>query len=394
MMPMKPIGPPSETAAPVASEALRNASRCARHDVHALGRRGLGADAQQVQRARQHREHREGDDDERQRGDDREVVGHVEPAHHPADGAQRLGEVREVLHEQDQRREERVQRDAGEQQHVGRQPAPLRRGERIDDAGRDERAGKAGQRNRRDAQQAQLELHRHREHRAERRAGRDAERERRGQGIAQQRLQHDARRGQGGADQRAGQHARQSAPRRRSARRRCRLPRDRAIERARQRDRRAADRRRPQHHRDREHREGGDDGDDAAADAHREIPPATGHDRHVAGRAVHLHVGLDVVERLDVLRRQHVRGGPGGQDAAVAHQDQLAADRRGEVQVVRRDRHRHAVLLVEARQQRRDFELIAEIERRGRLVEQAAAAPTARSAAAITTRCFSPPLSS
>ena len=28
MMPTKPIGPPSETAAPVASEALRNAMRC------------------------------------------------------------------------------------------------------------------------------------------------------------------------------------------------------------------------------------------------------------------------------------------------------------------------------------------------------------------------------
>ena len=30
MIPTKPIGPPTETAAPVASDALKNAARCAR----------------------------------------------------------------------------------------------------------------------------------------------------------------------------------------------------------------------------------------------------------------------------------------------------------------------------------------------------------------------------
>ena len=40
------------------------------------------------------------------------------------------------------------------------------------------------------------------------------------------------------------------------------------------------------------------------------------------------------------------------------------------MQVVRRDRHGHAALPVQRRQQRGDVELIAQIERRGRLVEQ------------------------
>ena len=41
-MPTKPIGPPTETAAPVASDALRNARRCVLNDVHAARRRGVG----------------------------------------------------------------------------------------------------------------------------------------------------------------------------------------------------------------------------------------------------------------------------------------------------------------------------------------------------------------
>ena len=130
------------------------------HDVHAAGGGRVVADAQQVERARQHRERGERDEDERQRRDDRAVARHVEVAHQPADGAERFGEVGQVLHEQDQRREERVQRDAGEQQHVGREPAALRRGQPVDDAGGDERAGEAGERDRRDPEHAQLEPHR------------------------------------------------------------------------------------------------------------------------------------------------------------------------------------------------------------------------------------------
>ena len=62
-MPTKPIGPASDTAALVASDALTNASRCARGDVDAARRGRVGADAQQVQRRRQHGEHRERDGD-------------------------------------------------------------------------------------------------------------------------------------------------------------------------------------------------------------------------------------------------------------------------------------------------------------------------------------------
>ena len=62
MMPTKPIGPPIETAAPVASDALKNAARCARDDVEAARLGAVGAEAQQVERARQPGEHRERDE--------------------------------------------------------------------------------------------------------------------------------------------------------------------------------------------------------------------------------------------------------------------------------------------------------------------------------------------
>ena len=70
MMPMKPIGPPSDTAAPVASEALKNARRCALVTVEAARFGAVGAEAQQVQRARQPGEDRERDEQQRQRRDD------------------------------------------------------------------------------------------------------------------------------------------------------------------------------------------------------------------------------------------------------------------------------------------------------------------------------------
>ena len=53
MMPMKPTGPPIETAAPVASEALKNARRCAPSTVEAARFGAVGAEAEQVQRPRQ-----------------------------------------------------------------------------------------------------------------------------------------------------------------------------------------------------------------------------------------------------------------------------------------------------------------------------------------------------
>ena len=64
------------------------------------------------------------------------------------------------------------------------------------------------------------------------------------------------------------------------------------------------------------------------------------------------------------------RVGPCASTRPPSHQHQRVADRRGEVQVVRRQHHRHAALAVEPLQQRRDLELVAEVERRRRLVEQ------------------------
>jgi hypothetical protein len=68
MIPTNPIGPPTDTAAPVASEAEKNAIALRAHHVHAARGGALGADAQQIQRPRQPREMRERDDDQRQRG--------------------------------------------------------------------------------------------------------------------------------------------------------------------------------------------------------------------------------------------------------------------------------------------------------------------------------------
>ena len=49
-MPTKPMGPPIDTAAPVASDALKNASRCTRKHVHATAGGVIIAKRQQVQR--------------------------------------------------------------------------------------------------------------------------------------------------------------------------------------------------------------------------------------------------------------------------------------------------------------------------------------------------------
>ena len=195
-MPTKPIGPPSDTAAPVASDALKNAS-AARARRRRRGRRPRPRRGQQVERARQHGEDRERGDEQRQRRHERAVAADVEIAHQPAHRAERLREVGQVLDEENQRREERVQRDARQQQHVGREtaaaaPRPASRRWRSPRAtptklaiGTDETPSAPS-----------VEAERDRQHRAQRGARRDAQRERRGQRVAEQRLQHDARRGQ------------------------------------------------------------------------------------------------------------------------------------------------------------------------------------------------------
>ena len=65
-----------------------------------------------------------------------------------------------------------------------------------------DRAGEARERHDRHAEQREVGVRRHREHRAERRAGRDAERVRRRERIPQQRLKHDARQREPAADDR------------------------------------------------------------------------------------------------------------------------------------------------------------------------------------------------
>ena len=158
------------------------------------------------------------------------------------------------------------------------------------------------------------------EHRAERGAGRHAERERRRQRIAQQRLEHDAGRRQRGADQRRRQHARQ--PRDEEDLRVDvvgeRDRRDRT--RARQADRRAAD----------ERRRAGSARDGQRAEDRRCVrrqrarrPSTVGRVVIARSRAASRHdrsddrsppwtcdVGVDVVQRADVRRRQHVVGRP------------------------------------------------------------------------------------
>ena len=191
-MPMNPTGPPRETAAPVASDALRNASRCVRcTSTPRLAALSSLIDSRFID-LRKHRKRRERQRDGRQRGDERRVAAHVEVAHQPANRAERLREVGHELHEENQRREERIQRDAGEQQHVGRHPAVLRARQRVDDGHGAERAGKAGDRHRRKPGDPGRQIQRHRQHGAKRRAGRNAQRERRRERIPQQRLKHHA----------------------------------------------------------------------------------------------------------------------------------------------------------------------------------------------------------
>ena len=133
MMPMKPIGPPTETAAPVASDALKNARRCALVTREAARFGAVGAQAEQVQRPRQPGKDGERHEQQRQRREDRLIAADVEVAHQPAQRPVGVGEVGEVLHAEDQRGEERVERHAGEQQDVGREAAMLRARQRVDD---------------------------------------------------------------------------------------------------------------------------------------------------------------------------------------------------------------------------------------------------------------------
>ena len=147
--PMKPTGPASETAAPVASDALGQRKTLGGDHVHAARGRGVGAEADEIERARQRRQQHECDHHDGKRGHDRHIAADVERAHQPAHGPKGVGEIGQVLREQDQRLEEGRHRDAGQQQNDGREAAPPRRRQRVDDAERANRAGEAGDRDRR-----------------------------------------------------------------------------------------------------------------------------------------------------------------------------------------------------------------------------------------------------
>src|SRR5437763_271231 len=64
-----------------------------------------------------------------------------------------------------------------------------------------------------------------------------------------------------------------------------------------------------------------------------------GHHRHVSGPRMELHVGVNAIQRSNVGGGQHHLGRPLRQDAAVLDERQLGAERRGEVQIVRRHDH-------------------------------------------------------
>ena len=211
MIPMKPIGPPSETAAPVASDALKKASRCARDHVDAA--RGRRCRVPALSRLSARGSHAKIANAAAEQAGAPTRIGliaaDVEIAHQPAQRAERLGEVRKVLNEQNERREERVQRDAGEQEHVSREPRCRAYAKRVHDGDRAERAREARDGTAVRPPKPSVQLERDRQHRAERGARRDAERERRRERIPEQRLKDDARRRERRTDERAGERPRQ-----------------------------------------------------------------------------------------------------------------------------------------------------------------------------------------
>ena len=146
-------------------------------------------------------------------------------------------------------------------------------------------------------------------------------------------------------------------------------------------------------------------GEQARADRRvtgRSRPRGDRHDDEMAGDGVELDFRLDAVERADVGAGVSTSPvGPAASTCPSFSSTSDAAQAGGEVQVVRRDDDRERHLALQIAKQRRDLELIGEVERRRRLVEQQHRADVAlgpvgeicASAAAMMTRCFSPPLS-
>src|SRR4029077_6035285 len=94
------------------------------------------------------------------------------------------------------------------------------------------------------------------------------------------------------------------------------------------------------------------------------------HHGEMASTRMERDVGLHVVQPADVGGGQDVARLPLREHAAAPDQDQLRAQRRRQVQIVRRDDHRRSALAVQLDEERRNLELESDVEGGRRLVEQ------------------------
>src|ERR1051326_1105180 len=81
-------------------------------------------------------------------------------------------------------------------------------------------------------------------------------------------------------------------------------------------------------------------------------------------------VRVHVVDLADVVWRQDVVGWSGCHDGAVADEYEAIAQPAGQGEIVCGDHNRRFAIPMQAPQEIRDVELVAEIERSGRLVEE------------------------
>ena len=133
---------------------------------------------------------------------------------------------------------------------------------------------------------------------------------------------------------------------------------------------------------------------DPARDAHARgdsCARAERNHRELSGSRVRGDIDVDAVQLADQRRLEHRRGRAGRQDAPLMQQHELVAEARRKIQIVRRDDDRQVALAVQPCENRANFELVGEIERGRRLVEQSRMSGLCASAPAMTTRCFSPP---
>ena len=206
MMPTNPIGPPTDTAAPVASDAEKNATRWARTT---LTPRVPAASAPMLSRFSGRASHAKAMNATATSGSADRIGAYPATSRSPM--SQRS--ARNVCAKSLRYCTNRISAEknafsvtpASSSTVVDSPPMPRAR-QRVDDGHGQKSAGEA---RRCDAADHPGRAERDRHHRAERCARRDAERVRRRERIAQQPLKHDTGRGERAADQRGGQRARQ-----------------------------------------------------------------------------------------------------------------------------------------------------------------------------------------